>query len=32
MVGAFPLQDPDVANEEIDQLLQKQFDHLEVIF
>ena len=31
MIDAFPLQDPEASNEEIDTLLQKQFDNLQVL-
>lgn len=30
LTDTFPLQNPDVANEEIDALLQKQFDIVKV--
>lgn len=30
LIDAFPLQNPDANNEEVDNLLQKQFDILQV--
>jgi condensin-2 complex subunit G2 len=30
LIDAFPLQNPDSSNEEVDNLLQKQFDILQV--
>jgi len=30
LIDAFPLQNPDATNEEADELLQKQFDILQV--
>ena len=32
LTDTFPLQNPDAGNEEIDELLQKQFDILKVQF